>query len=147
MRSWKKNSPQRTQRNAKERKGSDRENEASKAIVDAAMRVHSVLGPGLLESAYEACLSHELTKRSLMVRRQVALPIRYDGLLLETGYRLDLLVDESVVVVLKAVDRLLPIHTAQILSHLRLGGFRLGILLNFNVLHMKDGIKRVANGM
>jgi GxxExxY protein len=135
-----------TAKDAKDRKGS-RENTVSKAIVDAAFRVHSALGPGLLESAYEACLAHELSKAGLTVRQQIPIPVRYDGLLLEVGFRLDLLVDECVVVELKAIEQILPIHMAQILSHLRLGGFKLGLLLNFNVAHMRDGIKRVANGM
>jgi GxxExxY protein len=136
-----------TAKDAKERQGTQLENAISKAVVDAAFRVHSALGPGLLESAYEACLGHELGKGSYQVRRQVPIPIRYDGLLLEAGYRIDLLVGTRVVVELKAVERILPIHVAQILSHLRLGGFKLGLLLNFNVQHMKDGIRRIANGM
>jgi len=136
-----------TAKDAKDRKGGQQENLVSKAIVDSAFRVHTALGPGLLESAYEACLAHELIKAGLTVRRQVPIPVRYDGVLLEVGYRLDLLVDECVVVELKAIDQIQPIHMAQVLSHLRLAGYKLGLLLNFNVVHMKDGIKRVANGM
>jgi GxxExxY protein len=135
-----------TAKDAKDRKG-DRENALSKVILDAGFKIHSALGPGLLESAYEACLEHEIAKSGLLIQRQLLLPIRYDGVILDAGYRLDLLVDRCVVVELKAVDRLLPLHEAQILSHLRLGGFRLGLLLNFNVLHFKDGIRRIANGM
>jgi GxxExxY protein len=115
-------------------------------VIGAAMKVHSALGPGLLESAYEACLAHELSKNSLRVDRQVSLPVVYDGVTLDVGYKLDLLVDGSVVVELKAVEKLLPIHTAQLLSYLKLGGYRVGYLLNFNVVSMRDGIKRVVNG-
>ena len=115
-------------------------------IIGAAMKVHSALGPGLLESAYEACLAHELNKCSLDVKRQVSLPVVYDGVTLDVGYKLDLLVDDSVVLELKAVEKLLPIHTAQLLRYLKLGGHRMGYLLNFNVVSMRDGIKRVVNG-
>jgi GxxExxY protein len=115
-------------------------------VIGAAMKVHSALGPGLLESAHEACLAHELTKCSLGVKRQVSLPVVYDGVMLDVGYKLDLLVDDSVVLELKAVEKLLPIHTAQLLSYLKLGGYRVGYLLNFNVVSMRDGIKRVVNG-
>ncbi|MHB1224821.1 MAG: GxxExxY protein [Gemmatimonadaceae bacterium] len=113
-------------------------------IVDAAMKVHSALGPGLLESAYEACLAHELRRRELEVSTQVAMPIVYDGVALATAYRIDLLV-EGVVVEVKAVAKLMPIHVAQVLSYLRLGGRPVGLLLNFQVLHMRDGVKRIAN--
>lgn len=116
-------------------------------VVDAAMKVHSVLGPGLLESAYEACLAHELTKRSLLVARQVSLPVVYDGVELDAGYRIDLLVEDQVVVELKTVSRLLPIHEAQLLSHLRLGRYRVGLLINFHVARLRDGIRRLANGL
>ena len=116
-------------------------------IIGAAMRVHSALGPGPLENAYEACLVYELEKRGLGVKRQVPMPVTYEGVALDVGYRLDLLVADAVVVELKAVEKVLPLHGAQLLSYLRLGGYQLGYLLNFNVLHMRDGIKRVVNGL
>lgn len=114
------------------------------AILDAAMRVHSALGPGLLESAYEACLAYELDKVGLPVQKQVALPLEYDNVRLEVGFRIDLLVGNRVVVEVKATEKLLPIHLAQMLSYLKLGKYPLGFLLNFNVAHMKQGIKRVV---
>ena len=122
-------------------------NQISGAVVDAGMKVHSALGPGLLESAYEACLIHELKKRGLAVASQVALPVAYDGVRIDVGYRIDLIVEGLVVVELKAVDALLPIHQAQLLSYLKLSGRKLGLLMNFNVLHLKDGIKRVVNNL
>jgi GxxExxY protein len=120
-------------------------NELSGQIVDAALAVHSALGPGLLESVYEACLAHEIRKRGLGVERQLALPVRYDAVLVEAGLRLDLVVERSVVVELKSVETLLPIHTAQLLTYLKLGDYPLGLLLNFNVARMRNGIKRLAN--
>lgn len=123
------------------------ENEVGDALLGASMKVHSVLGPGLLESAYETCLVHELAKRGLDVQRQVALPLIYDGIQLDAGYRLDLLISDRIIVELKSVDKFLPIHTAQLLSYLKLSGLKLGYLLNFNVVHMRDGIKRIANGL
>ncbi len=110
------------------------------------MRVHSALGPGLLESVYEACLAYELGRRGLDVERQLQLPIRYGDMTLDAGLRLDLVVERSVVVELKSVDALLPIHSAQLLTYLKLGNYPIGLLLNFNVVRMKDGIKRLANG-
>ncbi|MFO0928666.1 MAG: GxxExxY protein [Gemmataceae bacterium] len=118
------------------------ENEVSGQVVDAAMRVHTALGPGLLESAYEGCLVHELRKRGLRVANQVELPVVYDGLQIDVGFRMDLLVEDTVVVELKAVDALAPIHEAQLLTYLKLSGHHLGLLINFNVVHLKDGIKR-----
>jgi len=123
------------------------ENRVGTEIVTAAMKVHSVLGPGLLETAYEACLAHEISKRALCVRRQVSLPLRYDDLLVENAYKIDLLVAECVVVEVKAQEAILPVHRGQLLSYLRLGNYRLGCLLNFNVAHMRDGITRRANGL
>ena len=123
------------------------ENEIGDAIIAAAMKVHSVAGPGLLESAYETCLLYELEKRSLPVRRQALIPIRYEGLLIDNGYRADLLVADRVDVELKAVEAILPVHRAQLLSYLRLGGFKLGYLLNFHVAHLRDGIIRMVNGL
>jgi len=115
------------------------------AIIGASMRVHSALGPGLLESVYEICLAHELNKAGMTVSRQVALPVLYDGISLETGYRLDMVVENKVVLELKSVERLQALHTAQIICYLRLGQYPLGYLLNFNVAHMREGIKRVIN--
>jgi len=116
-------------------------NEISGAIVDAAMKVHSALGPGLLESAYAVCLRHELIKRGLRVAAEVAVPVVYDGIKLEAGYKLDLLVEDTVVVELKAIEALAPIHQAQIISYLKLAGKPIGLLINFHSLHLKDGIK------
>jgi GxxExxY protein len=121
------------------------ENEISGQIVDAAMKVHTALGPGLLESAYQACLAYELRKRGLHVDSQLDLPLKYDGVCLDVGYRIDLLVEHRVIVELKSVEKVLPIHEAQILSYLRLSGQRLGLLINFDVLHLKDGIKRMVH--
>jgi len=116
----------------------------ARAIVDAAIKVHKTLGPGLLESVYEACLYHELVQRGLRVERQVAVPIVYDGITLLEGLRLDLLVNNLVICELKAVESLQPVHQAQLLTQLRLSGKRLGLLLNFNVALMKDGIRRLV---
>ena len=115
-------------------------------IIDCAIKVHSCLGPGLLEGAYEACLVYEMLKRGLPLERQKSLPVIYDGVTMDLGYRIDLLVADLVVVELKAVERHLPIHDAQLLSYLRLSGKRVGLLLNFHALHMRDGIKRLVNG-
>jgi GxxExxY protein len=123
------------------------ENEIGTAIIGAAIKVHSAVGPGLLESAYEACLLYELEKLSLAVRQQVVLPLRYEELTVDKGYRIDLLVEDRVVVELKANETVLPVHRAQLLSYLRLGGFRLGYLLNFHVPQMRDGITRLVNGL
>jgi GxxExxY protein len=119
-------------------------NAVARTIVDAAFAVHTTLGPGLLESVYELCLVHELTKRRLAVAKQVSLPIVYDGTRLGSPLRMDLVVDHRVVVELKAIDTLAPIHTAQMLTYLKLSGLRLGLLINFNVALIRDGIKRVA---
>ena len=114
------------------------------AVVDAAFRVHVALGPGLLESVYEACLAHELQKRGLAVGRQVTLPVVYDGERVDAGLRLDLVVEDSVIVELKAVEKLVPLFEAQLLTYLKLSGKRLGFLINFNVPLIKEGIKRFA---
>ena len=114
-------------------------------MVDAAFRVHSALGPGLLESAYAACLAHELRSRGREVRTQVSLPIEYAGIRIDTGYRIDLLVDDIVVVELKAVVKMLPIHDAQLLSYLKLSRRTAGLLINFHEVRLKDGIKRMVN--
>ena len=123
------------------------ENAIGEAVLGAAMKVHSAVGPGLLESVYETCLTHELRIQGFNVQRQVALPVEYDGQRIDAGFRLDILVAEKVVVEVKAVERTAPIHTAQILTYLKLGGFKLGYLLNFNVVHMRDGIKRLVNDL
>ena len=112
------------------------------SIVDAAIKVHGTLGPGLLESVYETCLTHELEKRGHRVKRQVVLPIHYDTLMLDAGLRMDMVVDGLAVLELKSVEHLLPVHHAQILTYLKLSGLRLGFLMNFNVSLMKDGITR-----
>ena len=115
-------------------------------IIEAAMRVHTALGPGLLESAYEKCLLFELHRRDLRAISQVELPVVYEGVKIDAGYRIDLLVDDTVIVELKAVDKLLPIHQAQLLCYLKLSGKPVGLLINFNVVHLKDGIKRMVYG-
>ena len=120
-------------------------NEVSGAVVNAAMQVHTDLGPGLLESAYEACLAFELRKRGFDVQTQVPLPLVYQGVKLEVGYRIDLLVDDCVIVEVKSVELLAPIHEAQVISYLKLSGRKVGLLINFNVLHLKDGIRRFVN--
>ena len=114
------------------------------AIVDAAFAVHRAFGPGLLESVYEACMCHELAKKGIPFQRQVALPVVYDGLRLETGLRIDLLVAETVVVELKAAEINQPLFEAQLLTYLKLSGRRLGLLINFNVRLLKDGIRRIV---
>jgi GxxExxY protein len=111
------------------------------------MRVHTALGPGLLEGAYEACLAQELRWRGIAVRTQVTLPVTYRGVAIDNGYRIDLLVDDMVVLELKSVATLLPVHEAQLLSYLKLGGHRAGLLINFHVPRLKDGIRRMVNGL
>jgi GxxExxY protein len=121
-------------------------NEITGKVVNSAMKMHSVLGPGLLESAYEACLAHELRNRGLEVAAQVPLPVVYEGQKLEVGYRIDLVVEGRVVVEVKSVESIHPIHEAQLLSYMRLSGIPVGLLINFNVLHLRDGIKRMVDG-
>ena len=123
------------------------EEEIGHAIIGAAIKVHSVVGPGLLEIAYETCLAHELESQHLPTRRQVLIPIRYENLSIDNGYRVDLLVGERVVVELKSVEAILPVHRGQLPGYLRLGGFRLGYLLNFHVARMRDGVIRMVNGI
>ena len=118
--------------------------EVASKIVDAAFAVHRALGPGLLESVYEVCLLHELNKRGLKAERQVLLPVLYDNLRLDAGLRLDLVVEKRVVVELKAVEILLPVHKAQLLTYLKLSGHRLGLLVNFNSALLKQGMQRIA---
>ncbi len=122
-----------------------RESELTGVIIGCAMRVHTVLGPGLLESAYEACLYYELNKTGLKVTKQMPLPLVYEEVKLECGYRVDLIVENKVIVEIKAVECLNPIHSVQLLTYLKLSHCKLGLLLNFNVLQLKDGIKRVVN--
>jgi GxxExxY protein len=110
------------------------------------MKVHTELGPGLLESTYTACLQHQLSEAGVRSAAQVGLPVVYHGVRLELGYRMDLLVEESVVVEIKSVDAVSPVHQAQLLSYLKLSGKSLGLLINFNVVHLKDGIRRFVNG-
>jgi len=120
-------------------------NVISGEIIDSAYKVHSVPGPGLLESAYSACLTHELRKRGLRVRTEVPLPIIYDGVTLEVGSRIDQIFEECVVTELKAVSAVLPVHDAQLLSHLKLSGYKLGLRINFHVVRLRDGIRRMVN--
>ena len=121
------------------------ENEIATTIIDKAMEVHKFLGPGLLESAYESCLFYELIKTGLKVDRQKPMPILYKDISLDTGYRIDLMVEDKVIVELKSVDSLTNIHIAQVLTYLKLSNCRLGLLINFNVKLLKTGIKRIAN--
>ena len=123
---------------------SDEIERVAREIVDSAFKVHAALGPGLLESSYQELIIYELTKRGLKVADQVPVPIRYDGRLFETEYRLDLLVDDLVIVELKSVAEIVPIYKAQVLTYLKLMQKRLGLLINFNVEYIKDGIKRVV---
>ncbi len=118
-------------------------NQITYEIIGAAYKVHTELGPGLLESTYEVCLEYELLKRDFKVERQKALPVIYDGIHLEAGYRIDLLVEDVVVIELKAVDEVAPVHQAQLMTYLKLSGRKLGLLMNFNVTDMKKGIKRI----
>jgi GxxExxY protein len=124
------------------------EDQISRIVLDCAIRVHSELGPGLLESVYEACLKYELQETGLLVESQKALPVTYRDVKLDCGFRLDLLVENKFIVEIKAVETLNDIHLAQIITYLKLSNCKLGFLLNFNVMRLKNGgIKRVANGM
>lgn len=123
------------------------ENEIATIVLESAFKVHSKLGPGLLESVYEAILAYELSRRGLEVQRQVSIPIRYGTLVFEEGCRADLVVAKRVIVELKSVEALAPVHLKQVLTQLRLGGYSLGLLINFGEVHLKDGIKRVVNGL
>ena len=120
-------------------------NEITGAIVDAAMKVHTALGPGMLESVYEKCLKHELTKRGLKVESQRWLAVIYDGVEIEGSYKIDLLVEGQVIVELKVVEQVLEVHKAQLLSYLKLADKQVGLLINFNVVHLRDGIRRMVN--
>jgi GxxExxY protein len=119
-------------------------NKVSGAIINAAIKVHTTLGPGLLESAYEACLAHELRKAGLKVETQILLPVIYDGVAIDAAYTIDLLVEDMVIVELKAVEELLPVHEAQLRTYLRLSQKRLGLIINFNVPSLKTGIRRMV---
>ena len=119
-------------------------NQLAKIIVDAAFRVHSTLGPGLLESVYESCLAREFELRAVPFTRQAALPVIYQGVSIENAYRIDLFVDNRIIVEVKAVERHLPLFEAQLLTYMRLSGCRLGLLINFNQARIKDGIKRMV---
>ncbi|MEW5945484.1 MAG: GxxExxY protein [bacterium] len=123
------------------------EDELSYQIVGAAIEVHKTLGPGLLESAYEVCLCRELELKKLRFEKQVPLPVEYKGLSLDCGYRMDIVVEDLVIIELKTVDKIIPIHDAQLLTYLKLSGKKLGMILNFNVPIMKDGIKRIVNNL
>jgi GxxExxY protein len=123
------------------------ENAIAKQIVDAAFRVHTAFGPGLLESVYETVLSYELTRRELRIVRQQAIPLVYESVRIEIGFRADLIVEDKVIVEIKSVEALAPVHGKQLLTYLRLADKRLGLLINFNVSLIKDGISRVANGL
>jgi GxxExxY protein len=121
-------------------------NEITGTILECSLRIHSKLGPGLLESVYQACLEHELTRAGLSVRAQLLLPVVYDGLQINAGYRIDLLVADIVIVEVKSVEQILPVHFAQLLTYLRLANKRVGLLINFNVAHLRQGVKRIVNG-
>ncbi len=117
--------------------------DAGKHIVDSAIKVHSAVGPGLLESAYQRCIIHELRRRDLKVEAEITVPLRYEGMEIDTGYRLDIRVNEQIIVENKTVDLILPIHVAQLLTYLKLSGCTLGFILNWKVLRMRDGIRRL----
>ena len=123
------------------------ENELSKIAVDCMFKVHKGLGPGLLESAYEECLSYELSKTGLMIERQKALPLLYENVRMEIGYRVDILIESKLIVEIKAVECLNDVHKAQVITYLKLSGCKLGLLANFNVALIKDGIKRIVNNL
>jgi GxxExxY protein len=121
-------------------------NHITRQIIASAMRVHTLLGPGLLESAYHACLLHELRNQGLMVASQVGLPVVYDGEKIDLGYRIDLIVGDVVIVEIKCVDGINHVHQAQLLSYMRLSRRQVGLLINFHVVHLRDGIKRMVDG-
>jgi len=123
------------------------ENEIAKIVVDAAFKIHTMVGPGLLESAYQAFLVFELKKRGLSVESEVPMPVQYDGVKVDAGYRADLLIEKSVIVELKSIEKVLDIHKKQLLTYLRISNLRLGLLINFSVPLIKDGITRIANDL
>lgn len=120
-------------------------NDGSESVIGAAIKVHSILGPGLLESAYEACLAQELRNRGHEVVTQVPIPVTYEGRRLDVGYRADMIVDERILIELKAVTKIIPVHEAQVISNLKLSGYRIGLLINFQTRRLKDGITRFVN--
>ena len=122
-----------------------RTEEIAKLVLDAAFKVHTTLGPGLLESVYETCLVHDLNGMGIKLESQITLPIVYNGLTVESGLRLDLFVEKCVIIEIKAVESIIPVHKAQLLTYLKLSGVRLGLLINFNVIHLRDGITRLIN--
>ncbi|HSA57175.1 MAG TPA: GxxExxY protein [Gemmatimonadaceae bacterium] len=122
-------------------------NEISGQIVDAAIRVHKALGPGLLENVYRACLAHELQSRGFSVRTEIPMPVTYGDIRIDLGYRIDMLVEGTVIVELKALEKVIPVHEAQALTYLKLSGHRLGLLLNFNVPYLREGIRRIVNNL
>ena len=119
--------------------------EVAKMVLNAAFRVHTTLGPGLLESVYETCLAHELKGMGVKFESQIAIPIAYNEILIESGLRLDLLVEKCVIIEIKAVETIIPIHKAQLLTYLKLANIRLGLMINFKVIHLRDGIIRLVN--
>jgi len=121
--------------------------EVARNIVDSAIKVHRSLGPGLLESAYQTCLAHELRKRGLLVECEVLIPLAYDGIIIDAGYRADMIIENCILIENKTVDHLAPIHEAQLLTYLKLMDYRMGFLLNWNVVLMKNGIKRLVNNL
>lgn len=133
-------SPQRTQSTTEEI------NKITEAIIGAAMKIHTALGPGLLEKAYQVCLAHELRKMGFRVETEVALPVIYDGVRVELGYRIDLIVNDLVIVELKCAEKIIPVYEAQIISYLKLSGKKVGLLINFHVRHLRDGIRRFIEG-
>lgn len=140
--SWEKNKDHRQDAKTPRKDLSQEEELLAASIVDAAVKVHSVLGPGLLERIYEVCLTHELRSRGHKVETQVVVPLHYDGVELDAGLRLDVVVDGLAILELKSVEHILPVHEAQLITYIKLSGMRLGFLLNFNVALMKDGITR-----
>jgi GxxExxY protein len=123
------------------------ENVISKRIIGAAIEVHKQLGPGLLESTYEQCLAHEFSLQKIAYRKQLPVPLKYKGYPIDCSYRLDFLVEEKVVLEIKAIDTILPVHQAQVLTYLKIGGWRLGLLINFHVPLLKHGIYRLVSGL
>ena len=123
------------------------ENEIAKVVVDAALKVHRALGPGLLESVYEVVLAHELRSRGLTVQRQLSVPIQYENIHFDEGFRADLIVEQKVIVEIKSVEMAKPVHKKQVLTYLRLADMRLGLLINFGAVLIRDGITRLVNGL
>ncbi|QIK53828.1 GxxExxY protein [Dysgonomonas sp. HDW5A] len=123
------------------------ENELSKIVFEAGLKIHRILGAGLFESAYEECLYYELCKQGIKVEKQKVLPLIYEDVILEAGYRIDLIVEDKLIIEIKAVKELTDIHKAQIITYLKLSKCKLGLLINFNTLLFKDGVKRIANGL